>query len=248
MKLIRSRKEAKELGLTRYFTGHPCKHGHVAERDVINATCVECSLGWKRRNAERVLQYAKDWYYQNREHSLKVKKKYLRTEAGKAAMKRTREKNRENCIAASREWRKKYPERDKKSQDNWYANNGLKRHHYKYRNDPNYKLGMQLRSRIRHAIKSKRAGSAVRDLGCSINELRFYLEGKFYGEMSWDGWGKVWELDHIKPLASFDLTNRKQFLQAAHYTNLQPLLKSEHWVKSAREREIMTTTRGCKNG
>jgi hypothetical protein len=39
---IISRAEAKAKGLKRYFTGKPCKHGHVAEREVFNATCVEC--------------------------------------------------------------------------------------------------------------------------------------------------------------------------------------------------------------
>jgi hypothetical protein len=39
---IISRAEAKAKGLKRYFTGKPCKHGHVAERQVSNATCVEC--------------------------------------------------------------------------------------------------------------------------------------------------------------------------------------------------------------
>ena len=37
-----SRTEAKAKGLRFYFTGKPCKHGHVAERQVFNATCVEC--------------------------------------------------------------------------------------------------------------------------------------------------------------------------------------------------------------
>ena len=36
------RAEAKAKGLRFYFTGKPCKHGHVAEREVLNATCVEC--------------------------------------------------------------------------------------------------------------------------------------------------------------------------------------------------------------
>jgi hypothetical protein len=31
---IISRKEAKAAGLTRYFTGKPCKRGHVVERRV----------------------------------------------------------------------------------------------------------------------------------------------------------------------------------------------------------------------
>ena len=39
---IISSAEAKAKGLRFYFTGKPCKHGHVAERQVANATCVEC--------------------------------------------------------------------------------------------------------------------------------------------------------------------------------------------------------------
>jgi len=38
-----TRAEAKAAGLTRYFTGRPCRRGHVAERD-IDGNCVECSI------------------------------------------------------------------------------------------------------------------------------------------------------------------------------------------------------------
>ncbi|MEQ9260940.1 MAG: hypothetical protein RIG84_17775 [Roseovarius sp.] len=38
------RQTAKSLGLKRYFTGNPCKKGHVAERHVTSACCVECTL------------------------------------------------------------------------------------------------------------------------------------------------------------------------------------------------------------
>lgn len=41
MKII-SRKEAKILGLKRYFTGKPCPHGHVDERHVSDKSCVTC--------------------------------------------------------------------------------------------------------------------------------------------------------------------------------------------------------------
>jgi hypothetical protein len=37
------RKEAKLRGDLRYFTGKPCKHGHVAERHVSNGMCLECA-------------------------------------------------------------------------------------------------------------------------------------------------------------------------------------------------------------
>ncbi len=37
------RARAVENGLTRYFTGKPCKNGHLTERYVFDSACVECS-------------------------------------------------------------------------------------------------------------------------------------------------------------------------------------------------------------
>ena len=37
-----SRKEALRQGSKRYFTGKPCKHGHIAERAVSCCKCVDC--------------------------------------------------------------------------------------------------------------------------------------------------------------------------------------------------------------
>ena len=39
---IITRKEAKAQGLPRYFTGKPCKHGHIAERQTSKGVCEEC--------------------------------------------------------------------------------------------------------------------------------------------------------------------------------------------------------------
>jgi desulfoferrodoxin (superoxide reductase-like protein) len=51
--------------------------------------------------------------------------------------------------------------------------------------------------------------------------------------MTWDNWTTDgWHIDHIKPLASFDLTDRKQLLEACHYTNLQPLWAKDNLIKS----------------
>jgi hypothetical protein len=50
---IISRAEARALGLKRYFTGEPCKHGHVAERWVSGRVCVECARGWRAANLEK---------------------------------------------------------------------------------------------------------------------------------------------------------------------------------------------------
>lgn len=100
--------------------------------------------------------------------------------------------------------------------------------------DINYKLACNLRSRITHAVKgSQKRGSAVKDLGCSIDFFKKYIESKFEPGMSWENW-KIngWHIDHIVPLGLFNLSNREQFLQACHYTNLQPLWAEENLKKN----------------
>jgi 5-methylcytosine-specific restriction endonuclease McrA len=50
--------EARARGLRYYFTGRPCKHGHIAERITANWTCVVCYdatlAQWRSENADRV--------------------------------------------------------------------------------------------------------------------------------------------------------------------------------------------------
>lgn len=106
----------------------------------------------------------------------------------------------------------------------------------RYESDINYKLCEILRSRVRKAIQNdQKTGSAVKDLGCSVDELKKHLESKFEDGMSWDNWSpKGWHIDHIIPLSAFDLTERDQFLKACHYTNLQPLWAEDNMQKKAK--------------
>jgi hypothetical protein len=105
---------------------------------------------------------------------------------------------------------------------------------FKRETDIQYKLSSILRRRLSKIIKRKtKIGSAVKDLGCTISELKKHLESKFQDGMTWENHGSTgWHIDHIKPLSSFDLSNRKQFLQACHYTNLQPLWAKDNLSKS----------------
>lgn len=99
--------------------------------------------------------------------------------------------------------------------------------------DIHFKLACSLRNRLWSAIKNdQKRGSAVKDLGCSISELKTYLESKFQKGMNWNNWtNDGWHIDHIKPLSKFDLSNREQFLEACNYTNLQPLWSTENLTK-----------------
>lgn len=108
--------------------------------------------------------------------------------------------------------------------------------------DIQFRLAGNLRSRLNQAIKKQvKSGSCIRDLGCTISELKFYFEGQFQDGMTWENWSKTgWNIDHKIPLVFFDLSIREQFLQAVHYTNLQPLWASDNIKKGARISESLS--------
>jgi hypothetical protein len=58
--IVISLRQAKDQGLTRYFTGAPCKHGHVAERLVSTRGCLVCGnerlQAYKEKNREAFLE------------------------------------------------------------------------------------------------------------------------------------------------------------------------------------------------
>ncbi|WP_338928361.1 hypothetical protein WDZ11_14710 [Roseomonas mucosa] len=73
------RAAARSAGQTRYSTGAPCKHGHYAERLVVNGSCLECvalkksqrDKEYYQRNSEKRKEYAKAWRNSNLERCRK---------------------------------------------------------------------------------------------------------------------------------------------------------------------------------
>jgi hypothetical protein len=62
-----------------------------------------------------------------------------------------------------------------------------------------------------------------------------HLESQFKPGMSWKNHGpKGWHIDHIKPLASFDLSSPKEQAIAFSYKNTQPLWWHENLAKGDR--------------
>lgn len=81
--LPKTRKEAQDAGAKYYFTGEPCKHGHVAPRKTKGA-CVEClKVEWEKANTARA-----DYF-----------REYNKSEAGQQAKRKYYEANKENVIA-----------------------------------------------------------------------------------------------------------------------------------------------------
>jgi len=81
--LPKTRAEAQASGAKYYFTGEPCKHGHIAPRKTKGA-CIECLKDeWQQANVTRA-----DYF-----------KAYNKSEAGKEAKQEYYAKNRDAVIA-----------------------------------------------------------------------------------------------------------------------------------------------------
>ena len=135
-------------------------------------------------------------------------------------------------------WKEKNQQKIKDGQKLYFKKNKEKinnRRRYRFLFDVNYRLRTLLRCRLHKAIKRNvKQGSAIKDLGCSIPELKQKIEKMFQFGMNWNNWGygkDKWHLDHIKSLSSFDLSDRIQFLKACHYSNLQPLWQLDNMKK-----------------
>lgn len=101
--------------------------------------------------------------------------------------------------------------------------------------DPLYRIKQNTKDRIRKVCGGiDLPKSKIKYIGCSGSELRSYLESKFYDNISWDNYGKVWHVDHKIPVSWFDLSIEEERCKAFHYTNLQPLLALENISKGNR--------------
>lgn len=134
------------------------------------------------------------------------------------------EKNKKKHLAKCKEYRK-----ISKYKRNTYLRN-------KTKSNINFKILKNLRSRISIAVKKiKKSNSTKNLIGISLDDFRLYLESKFKGGMTWDNYSRNgWHIDHIKPCASFDLTDPEQQKQCFHYTNLQPLWWYENLSKGCK--------------
>jgi len=145
-----------------------------------------------------------------------------------------------------KEFNKKYYKKNRKKlraqQKKYYANNSYKFTERKRlwglnkrKNDFSYKLKVNLRRRILHALKGKnKSANTMKLLGTTNIEFVWnYLEKLFKPGMTRKNHGK-WHIDHIKPCASFDLTKPSEQRECFHYTNLQPLWASENLSKGNR--------------
>lgn len=108
-----TRQDAKAAGLTRYFTGKPCKHGHLAERRMSDG-CVVCAYihatTWQKAHPEKVS--AKGAAYRSAKREVMLEKNRV-----------WRKENPEKHKELTRAWRAANPDRVKETKAAWKKEN-----------------------------------------------------------------------------------------------------------------------------
>lgn len=203
------RAKARQLGLSTYFVGKPCPRGHVAPHHVAGG-CIVCAA-----------DYARQW--QSRHRALHRQECRERD--------RLRVRPRTDEVRAKEAARRSARKGELSAYRRNYAATRTK-------SDPSFKFANCLRSLVIAAIKKQFGSKAYRThdlIGCTVPELMAHLELQFAEGMTWENHGRDgWHIDHIRPCASFDLTDPEQQRQCFHYSNLQPLWAADNIRKGAR--------------
>jgi hypothetical protein len=278
---IVTRKEAQALGLTRYFSGNPCKQGHLAERATANGSCLACCrekspvrhAQWKAsltfeqleahkgakaeydrsynvKNGERKRQQSKAWYEGNKEKAFEISKAWVANNRERrreivrkyddAHREEKRQQSRRRYASGGREralayYRSRQEELNEYHRRHRQVNGRNKKQAriYKnwYNNTPRGLVANRLRSRLQSVLKQKLSTTPTL-VGCTWDHLVSHLEARFLPGMTWEN-RREWHIDHIRPLASFDLLDHEQQRAANHYTNLQPLWAEDNLRKGA---------------
>jgi len=165
-----------------------------------------------RENLEKYEEKSRRYYQENKERS--QKKHQLHKEKDNERSRKYYQKNKEKI--------------NEQHKAHW---------NHKYETDTNFRIRVNLRSRVRLVLKGiSKSKSTIELLGCSIEQLRQHLESLFKSGMSWFNYGK-WHIDHIRPCASFDLRQPSEQRKCFHYTNLQPLWAKENLRKGKQIRK-----------
>lgn len=129
----------------------------------------------------------------------------------------------------------------------WAANRNAKVTYLNSKHSPERTLVRATRTRIwKVARNGKGEARTIQLLGCTPAEFRSHLEQQFEPGMSWGNFGQ-WEIDHIRPCASFDLSDAEQVKLCFNYTNTRPMWmshnrrKHSHWAGAHHRRDRVLT-------
>lgn len=200
--------------------------------------CIDCSKKKNYENKEKKAESMKKWREKNPDYM----KNYGQSEKSKEYHKQYYKENSQVYKDRKKEWRANNPEREKETRLKYNQENKEKINEYhrkwkenKRNTDINYKLQSNMSRRIRYELnallKGKKVKRTTEYIGCSIEELKEYLQTKFTNGMSWENYGSIWHIDHRIPCSSWNFESDFESNCCWNYRNLQPMLASENQSK-----------------
>jgi hypothetical protein len=144
----------------------------------------------------------------------------------------------------SDQWAANNPEKQREKTARWRAQNPERSselgriHQAKRRSTPWGQINNSLWTVVHYGVRHNSTGMGIYNqvLGYSWATLRAHLEAQFLEGMTWENWGDVWELDHIKPVSMFRYTSIADplFRECWELSNMRPLWRGANAEKSAK--------------
>jgi hypothetical protein len=216
------------------------KEYYEKNRESIN----QKSRAYRVANQAKLQQYSKEYNAENRE-KIHLRNQEYYAKNGDKLRQNQREYSRENkdkCQENLKRFHANNPGYRKAYNAEYYAKTkqtealrSNKREYMKKRrvHDSNFALMLSLRRRLLLALAGKNKSGATEELVGGVENAKRHLESKFRDGMTWANRGELWQIDHVRPVSSFDLNDPVEQRQCFHYSNLQPLLILENLKKSA---------------
>lgn len=236
---IITRRIAIERGLSTYYTGKPCKHGHLSERKTLEGSCIQCR---KAREGE----YAKTQYTKHREKLLDRVKTYSKKNKEKISAYQSgyRDENKDKLRLYLKDYYLKTKvERLEKEKElrktEKYKRRISEYRKRKYSSDVSYKASSAIRTMLWRVLKktqSKKLARTEEIIGYKSCDLISHIERIFVNGMSWSNYGK-WHIDHIKPVSVFIKEGVTDPAVINALSNLQPLWAEDNFKKSDKYEE-----------
>lgn len=98
------------------------------------------------------------------------------------------------------------------------------------------RIATSIRGSLRRALAiagAAKSGHTEALVGCSWEQLVVHIQKQFVTGMTWENQGVAWQVDHRRPLASFNLFIPREQRKACHWTNLQPMFGPDNIRKSS---------------
>lgn len=238
-----TRKEAKEKGLKFYFTGKPCRHGHVEKRQVSNGCCYTCSLLKAKNYAKKNPDKRRERKAKNIELYRATARAYVQKNFEK--LKKQREEKKQHTRERERKYNVKNADRIKAKKLEWYSKNkekvklyGKKRYEL-IKNDRDFRLKKVMRMMVQRVLKGKyKKSRTVEMLGYNHQDLINHIESTWQDGMSWENYGE-WHIDHVKPISWFFKNDILDVKMINALENLQALWAKDNLSKGDRFEETV---------